>query len=198
MMSVVDTPTVNRAERRKQQTRAALQQAAADLLVERGYQNLTLQAITDRADVGYGTFYLHFKDKDDIVWTVLQSVFKRWESEMEAALATVPFPRREYLSWVYIFEYTRQTHEGFIDIFGSSAVLSQRYQSLIAEAHRQNLERGTYHAPVNLPVEYLVQFITGALWRLLFWYAEDPTRYTPEEMASMMFQTIYQQPPPTA
>jgi AcrR family transcriptional regulator len=197
-MSVIDTRPINRAERRKQHTRAILIQAATELLFERGYLSLTLQAITDRADVGYGTFYLHFQDKDDIVWAVLRYAFDIREKEIEATLADVPHPRREYLSWVIIFRYTAQQHREFLDIFGNSAVLAQRYQKLLAEVHRQNLEAGTYRSPISLPVDYLVQFITGALWNLLFWYAENPSRYTPEQMADMLFETLFRQPPPAS
>jgi len=34
------------------------------------------------------------------------------------------------------------------------------------------------------------------LWRLLFWYARQPDLYTPEAMATMLFKTIFRQPPP--
>lgn len=77
-MSVTDAVSQNRAERRKQQTRAAIKQAAFDLLREMGYQKLSVRAITERADVGYGTFYIHFSDKDDVVWEVV----KEWSDAM--------------------------------------------------------------------------------------------------------------------
>jgi AcrR family transcriptional regulator len=195
-MSIVDTPPENRAERRKQRTRLALIAAASELLQERGYVNVTLQAITDRADVGYGTFYLHFKDKDDILWAVLQVYFQQVEQEINSSLAEVPYPRREYLSWVAIFQNTANFHRQFLDIFTHSAVLSQRYLNLLTESHRRNLLAGRYQSPIDLPLDFMVEFSAGALWRLMFWYAETPARYTPEEMASMLFVTIFREPPP--
>jgi len=195
-MSVIDTRIANRAERRKQQTRALLLQAATELLWERGYVRLTLQAIAERADVGYGTFYLHFKDKDDIIWAVLKAIYIAWEQDLQKSLENVPYPRREYLSWVAIFRYTRQVHQSFLEVFGNSAVLSERYQDLMAQSHRYNLEHGIYRAPIELPLDYFVEFATGALWRLLFWYARQPDLYTPEAMATMLFKTIFRQPPP--
>jgi AcrR family transcriptional regulator len=190
------TESLNRAERRKQRTRAMLLKAAAELLIERGYMQVTLQAITNRADVGYGTFYLHFQDKDDIVWEVVHAIFTARTAEIEAALANETYPRREYLSWVAIFEYVAQEHKIFLDIFGNSAVISQRYRQLLVETHRRNLEQGKYQAPVDLPLDFQAQISAGVLWTMMLWYAENPTLYTPQQVADMLFETLFRQPPP--
>lgn len=73
-MSVVDRGSENRAERRKRQTRDQIKRAALDVMAERGYAGPTVQLITERADVGYGTFYLHFGDKDEIVAELLEDI----------------------------------------------------------------------------------------------------------------------------
>ena len=54
-------------DRRVQRTRMILLDALRTLLMERGYERLTIQAILDRAGVGRATFYTHFKSKDDLV-----------------------------------------------------------------------------------------------------------------------------------
>ena len=54
-----------RAERRKAESRQRLLAAARRLFIERGYHATRPQDIARAADVGYGTFYLHFTDKQD-------------------------------------------------------------------------------------------------------------------------------------
>jgi AcrR family transcriptional regulator len=54
---------VDRAERRKAESRERLLQAARRLFIERGYHATRPQDIAREADVGHGTFYLHFADK---------------------------------------------------------------------------------------------------------------------------------------
>ncbi len=39
--------------------------------------------------------------------------------------------------------------------------------------------------------------MTGALMRLLVWWVETPNDYTPQDMASMLFQAVYREAPPT-
>ena len=55
--------TAKAEDRRIQRTRALLLSALLDLIVERGYEELTVQDIVDRANVGRSTFYKHFLDK---------------------------------------------------------------------------------------------------------------------------------------
>ncbi|MDF1706188.1 MAG: TetR/AcrR family transcriptional regulator [Aeromicrobium sp.] len=54
-----------RFDRRRAQTRSALIKAAQDLLAE-GRTGVPIQEVTERADVGIGTFYNHFDSKDQL------------------------------------------------------------------------------------------------------------------------------------
>jgi AcrR family transcriptional regulator len=198
-MSMIDSRPLTRTERRKQQTYERIKDACAALIFEMGYENLTIHAITERADVGYGTFYLYFKDKDDLVWEVLRGWGEAYEQQMDEMLKDIPFPRREYLSWVAIFQYIDQVRDLFKAMMGrtGSAVLAQRYQDMLALIHERNMRAAKYNVIIELPIEFLAQFMAGALMRLLVWWVETPNRYTPQEMAAMLFETVYHQPAPS-
>ncbi len=77
----MDTPAPSRHERRRLRTRQLLAQSTLDLILEKGYDAITIQDITERADVGRGTFYLHFKDKEEVVWTMFRESFEKLEQE---------------------------------------------------------------------------------------------------------------------
>ena len=55
---------MNREDKRVRRTRQALAEALIALTMEKGYEPVTLQEITDRAGVGYRTFCRHYADKD--------------------------------------------------------------------------------------------------------------------------------------
>ncbi len=80
---------LRRGERRKQHTKRRLLDAAAETYALVGVEGATISAITERADVGLGTFYLHFEDKDAIAVAVSGFVLRRLEFEENAALETV-------------------------------------------------------------------------------------------------------------
>jgi AcrR family transcriptional regulator len=71
-----ETP-MRRGERRKQMTRRRLLDAASETYAALGVEGATISAITERADVGLGTFYLHFEDKDAIAVAVCTMVVNR-------------------------------------------------------------------------------------------------------------------------
>jgi AcrR family transcriptional regulator len=60
---MTESPTGSRQQRRTERTRARLLDAALELFLERGYEPVSISEITQRADLGAGTYYLHFRDK---------------------------------------------------------------------------------------------------------------------------------------
>jgi AcrR family transcriptional regulator len=63
-----------RPDRRIGRTRRRLKEALLELIQERGYDEITIRDITERADVGRSTFYSHFDSKEDLLF----SGFDHW------------------------------------------------------------------------------------------------------------------------
>jgi len=57
----------DRTRRRTLRTRRRLLEAALALFIEKGADAVTIEQITERADVGKGTFYRHFSSKDEVM-----------------------------------------------------------------------------------------------------------------------------------
>jgi len=189
---------LNRQERRRQHTREGIQQATLALLQEVGYADLSVRAITERDDIGYGTFYVHYGDKDDAVWDVIYALAENERRKTEAELADVPYPLKEYHSWVRMFAYAHQYRDGFMQFFGpqGSAVLTARYQDYLMHIHEENLRAGRYSAGIDLPPDFLANFMAGGLMRLFQWWLADPNAADPEDMARQLFRAIYRTEPP--
>jgi putative transcriptional regulator len=51
-----------------------------DLLLEKEYSKITIENITQRANISRGTFYQHFLDKDDLAYSIGTETMQRfWE-----------------------------------------------------------------------------------------------------------------------
>ncbi len=64
--------TPSRVERRKERTRRALLAVALELFHQKGIYWTKIEDITERADIGKGTFYQHFETKEDLLEVLLE------------------------------------------------------------------------------------------------------------------------------
>lgn len=90
-----DTPVEERAPRgarRKRETRQRLLHAAFGLMAERGADGVTINEITDAADVGFGSFYNHFSSKEAIYDELFSAVFSQFGKTLEQLTALVSDP----------------------------------------------------------------------------------------------------------
>ena len=62
----------SRAQKKAKKTRKKLKKAALDVFSEKAIDAATVEDITEKADVGKGTLYQHFADKDEVVVTLVE------------------------------------------------------------------------------------------------------------------------------
>lgn len=195
----MDTTPPSRHERRRLQTRKLLIQTTLQLVLEKGYDAISIQDITDRADLGRGTFYIHFKDKEEVVWTAVRDLFQELEQAAHKQLDRRT-PQVEYYGLLNIFSHAEKNRDLYRVIFSGrgAAMLTARVQDLMAEAFLYDI-RNTPARPdtnFNLPEEMRAQLLTGAISRLLFWWLERPNNYSAEQMAAMAYKALYRKQPP--
>jgi len=68
--------------------------AAKKLILEKGYDQVSVQDVTELAGVSKGAFYIHFKTKDDLIQSLIGDVFddiKRQSGEKDVAAAVEYF-----------------------------------------------------------------------------------------------------------
>ena len=63
---------MGRRQRRAAETRLRLFRCALQLFAERGFPNVTVEDITEAADVGKGTFFNYFESKDHVMGVVAE------------------------------------------------------------------------------------------------------------------------------
>lgn len=69
------TPPKN-IDRRAQRTRQVLWKAFLEIMQEKGFTAMSIQEITERANVHRGTFYAHFVDKHALLEAIIREEFR--------------------------------------------------------------------------------------------------------------------------
>jgi AcrR family transcriptional regulator len=111
-VSTLIPESVSRTERKRARNRDALVAAARRLFSEQGFEATTIAAIAEAADLGFGTFYRYFPDKE----AVLQAVLDLGKAEIDAVLThpeNTTAPAREALCGLTkrFVKAARRTHD---------------------------------------------------------------------------------------
>lgn len=116
---------VNRLERRKQRTRAALIKAAQGVIAA-GRLNVPILEITQAADVGMGSFYNHFATKEELFEAAVIDVLDRHGEVLDALTGQLEDPAEIFASSF------RLTGRFFRRRPQESAILLANWQAVLA------------------------------------------------------------------
>jgi AcrR family transcriptional regulator len=73
-----------RRAREKEELRAHILEAAAQLFVEEGYENVSMRKIADRIEYSPATIYLYFKDKAELCQSICAETFDLLRQNLES------------------------------------------------------------------------------------------------------------------
>ena len=131
----------SRLERRKAQTRAALVAAARELLRTRDPAEVSIQEITDAADVGFGSFYNHFSAKQDLFDAAMDEVLEEHGAMLDDLTADIEDPAEVFAVSVRITARFPRTHPELAQILARSGPRYLTAPSGLAPRALRDLER---------------------------------------------------------
>jgi TetR/AcrR family transcriptional regulator, cholesterol catabolism regulator len=145
------TEVPSRRERKKEETRHRIFHAAIDLFREKGFEQTTVDDITEKADVAKGTFFNYFRRKDAVLAFLSESRLLAIEED-SAALLSTDRPVTEKLLDLYttgasVYEKDHELAryvliELMSRVFEPSEESMRRWHELITSIIREGQERG--------------------------------------------------------
>ncbi len=161
-------------DRRVVRTRRQLREALVTLILERGWEQVSVQNVCAHANVGRSTFYLHFADKEEL----LLSGF----DELHAALEVV---RREQVGTFgfaeALFEHARDNLRLFRAGVGRKAgpQVLRRFCDVVLELVLAELECVEL---AEADRTHAARYISGGFMELLTSWLDRPSRVEPAEL----------------
>ena len=80
------------SQRRSRQSVAAIVEASAQVLEERGYKGATTNRIAERAGVSVGTLYQYFRSKDEIFEALIEKESTAYLAAIEKSVPSIKMP----------------------------------------------------------------------------------------------------------
>jgi AcrR family transcriptional regulator len=168
-------------------TRRLLRDALLELISEKGFDAITVQDITERATLHRATFYLHYRDKQDLLMSTLEEMFDELVAYAEPPRDPQTVPLGEPIpSLVRQLEHIAAHADFYRAVMGSDGVpaFGVRLREWIGDLARSRLEMmGLNTDEWLVPVDLVIHYVTGAYVGLIRHWLEEGMRYPPEEMA---------------
>lgn len=188
----METTSAKKEDRRKERTRQLLRDALLELIPEKGYEAISLQDITDRANVARPTFYLHFKDKQDLLFSSLREIYDDLVKRQHLAHADV----LEAVSNLQAaddsdFQHVAE-HADFYKVMlsdkGSIAFLIMVLEYLSTIMHTELVDKVAMKGTsARIPPALIASYLAGAeLGIVNWWLKHNDMRYSPQQLSRMM------------
>jgi len=173
---------MTKIDRRILKSEEAIKKSVIELMSEENFNEITIQDISDRANVSRGTIYLHYKDKFDLLDKLIEehisklSILCRSASELSFIEST--------LIW---FQYFESNYLFFSTMLASKGAPSfrSRFLDLLIDELRDyvNVSEGTNY---GLSQDIILQFLGSSYVGVVEWWFINGMPHPPKVMAEQV------------
>lgn len=175
-------------DRRIARTRKLLHESFMKLMLEKGYEAITIQHIIDHANIGRSTFYSHFLDKEDL----LQSGFDQLKLQLaQHQLHNASTPGISALQPVHLsftlamFQHAQEHYDLYRALVGrqSGALVQQFMKEMLYELIKQEFAANRYFDDLEpLMRELVVQYVVSSFHSTMTWWLDQKMPFTAEQI----------------
>ena len=177
-------------DERAQRTRARLGHAFVALIHEKPIEDVTVQDVLDRASVGRSTFYLHFRDKNDLLLSQLEIFLKMTSTTLSV--------RKEASDRIVdvaeMFSHIENQSELYRILAGAGRLndffdLAQTYFARGIEHRLRASKRLPKMSQCELAAR--ASAMAGSLLSLLRWWLDRGAKESPAEMDDLFHRMVW-------
>lgn len=157
-------------DRRVQRTRSMVLDAFLDLMIEKGYEAITVQDVIDRANIGRSTFYLHFTDKENLlscsIGQLLEFIREQSKIRIESGAGNgIQFGFS--LAMLQHAQSHKRLYKAIVGKKGEAPVM-RRMQEMFEGLVKEQMPSGEA-SPQELAVDYVI----GTFMTVLSWWMDQ-------------------------
>ncbi len=174
---------MEKTDRRSERSRSLITSALLDLLTDRRFNEITIQEITDKANVGRATFYLHYRNKEECLVQVLTTGFDSLVAEIDQMNMGKDRDFVDVLEKIFLF--TTRNRNLY------TALLSDNPKAnILGDVQKYIREKMTRSIPVPPKLDPIIREavttnLTGALIAMVLWWLREDPAFTARQMAEI-------------
>ncbi len=177
--------------RSRRETRRRLVEAGTELFAHDGLHRVTSAQIARRAGVASGTFYLHFRDKQELFREIVRAAFDALRARQESAAAGEDGSLGALRARYRVLLDVAEENQNLIRVlFGRSQEGASLGEELIGalvpgieQRMRERAESGELEGAHSATA---AQAIVGMATRVIAWWVEDPSRAPKHEVVDTL------------
>lgn len=169
---------MEKLDRRVKRTHQLLGDALIDLILEKGYDAVTIRDITERADVAYVTFFRHYDDKSELLTKRLQELLEE--------LDEITHEDNRATEGLLIFRHVQQNAPLYRIVLTSAGAyeVRKRLRCFLTD-HLMACCEPFKNPNQPTPPEVAANHFAAGLLSLIEWWLENDMPYPPERMAQI-------------
>jgi len=178
-------------DRRVIRTRRLLGEALVDLSLEKGFDEVSIQDITKRADIGYRTFFRHYENKEALLYDVLENILEEVlnlivpkANELEDNHDFIVIPAENI---TYLFEHAKENCDLYKVLLSTSSGMGEEIMTFACQAASKNM---TKIQNSKVPTDFAVYHIVSSLIAMIRWWLNHNMPYTPNQMGEIASNLI--------
>jgi AcrR family transcriptional regulator len=180
---------------RVRRTRKMLRNALEELIINKPYSEILIQDITNQADLDRTTFYLHFKEKQDLLLYTIDEIFVEiMEGIPPMSSFTENFQVENPPLWlIKLFDAIAARKEFFKHALSSQgvAVLFTHMIEYMASQIAIRISQMKRNSKSNLvPESFVVNYLAGSYLGVILWWVKNNLPCSPEEAAYYLMHII--------
>ena len=177
-------------DRRIRRTKNLLKEHFIQLVKEKGYKNVTVTDIVEKADYNRSTFYIHFKDKEDLAEEMVGEILE----ELEASFHE-PFIDTKVVEYNHILPSSNTFFKHFYDNRGFYSLLNledtiPNFNEKFFLKFKQVFEGITYLNEANevIDLEHFNTYKMYGSYGVILEWIQGGCKQTPEEIADNLLE----------
>ena len=184
---------MEQVDRRVRRTKKSLKDALIALVLEKEYDEITIQELTDRADIGYRTFFRHYSDKDQLLMDVMSTTMTELRELMAPPTLELYTPSEFKAAYikdsVVLFQYVQENSDLFRVLLRSERTIIESVMAFVCQEFMTTF--GSLGEP-DIPIAITANHMVWATLGLVRWWLDSDMSNSPVVMGEYMVRLVVQ------